>query len=495
MDLSPPGLPDFSPDIPLDNHARETVHLLASGGDERIVLDPVTGLNKYFSGPYPRRVQAFASSTANDMSKEAFARAMELAAAPRASYADRLEALRVRIRSAYRLESGCRIVFAASGTDLEYVALAAAAPDADAGIHNVLLGADEVGSGCRLSANGMFFARTTGRGVPVTPGDPVPGLERVSLVDIPVRCAKGLAHDSKTIAAQVRAEIDTARATGRRALVHIVHGSKTGLILPERPEIDALLAEYGEDVSLVVDACQARITSEALHAYLNRDAIVFLTGSKFMGGPPFSGFALVPPQAAERAGPLPKGLAQVFRRAEWPEGWPGRERLADESNDGLWLRLEASIFELERFQALPLGEVNRTVTAFQQALARELVEPFGLNPVQPFAPGHESEAHAHPIEMRTLATIDISHLPDAHTFDCAQRFHRSLALSGLRLGQPVRSVRTFDGGWAGTIRIGPAMPQFVAWAALDDAALARSLGTTMAGIADALVSHRCEEAV
>lgn len=213
-----------------------------------------------------------------------------------------------------------------------------------------------------------------------------------------------------------------------------------------------------------------------------------------MGGPPFSGFALVPPQAAERAGPLPVGLAQLFRRAEWPHGWPGREQLDDDDNRGLWLRLEASIFELERFQALPLGQVERIVESFQRALARQLVEPFGLNPIEPFAPGHEGEARAHPIEMRTLATIDISRLPEAHTFDCAQRFHRSLALAGLRLGQPVRSVRTADGGWAGTIRIGPPMPQFVEWARLDDAALASTLDAEMAGIADALVTHRCEEA-
>lgn len=487
-------MPDFSSDIPLDRHARETVRLLASGGDERITLDPVTGLNKYFSAPYPRGVQALASSTANDMSPEAFVRAVELAGAPVGTYANRLEALRARIRDAYGLEAGCQIVFAPSGTDLEYVALAAATHDAEAGIHNVLLGADEVGSGCRLSAHGMYFAQTTGRGVPVTPGDRVEGLERVSLVDVPVRCAKGLAHDSETIAAQVRAEIDAALAMGRRALVHIVHGSKTGLILPELPEIDALLAQHGDQVSLIVDACQARITGEALHAYLARGAIVFLTGSKFMGGPPFSGFALVPPQAAKAAGSLPAGLAQVFRRAEWPEGWPGRDRLADEDNAGLWLRLEASIFELERFQALPVGQVQRIVAAFQQALAARIVEPFGLKLVEPFAPGHEGEARIHPIEMRTLATLDLSRLPEARTFDQAQRLHRSLALSGLRLGQPVRSVRTSDGEWGGTIRIGPAMPQFVAWAALDDGALAQALDAAMGGIAEALVNHRVEKA-
>jgi len=494
MSLSPAGLPDFDPDISLDSGARETVRLLASGGDERIVLDPATGLNKYFSGPYPRVARAFASSTANDISRAAFARAVALAAVPAGSYAAQLDALRGRIRAAYRLGPECRIVFAPSGTDLEYVALAATADDAQAGIHNILLGADEVGSGCRLSAHGMYFAATTGCGVAVAPGARVAGLEQVSLVDIPVRCAKGLAHDSETMAARIGAEIAAARAMGRRALVHVVHGSKTGLILPELPEIDRLLAEEGTDLSLVVDACQARITSEALHAYLDRGATVFLTGSKFMGGPPFSGFALVPPQVAERAHTLPAGLGQIFRRAEWPEGWAGREQLADEDNRGLWLRLEAAIFELERFQALPLAQVERIVEAFQQALHRRLVAPFGLTLVEPFALGHEGEAREHPIEMRTLATLDISRLPGARTFDDAQRLHKSLALSGLRLGQPVRSVRTADGEWGGTIRIGPAMPQFVEWARLDDAALTAELDRAVAGIAGALAGHCREKA-
>jgi hypothetical protein len=273
-----------------------------------------------------------------------------------------------------------------------------------------------------------------------------------------------------------------------------VHGSKTGLILPELPEIDRLLAEHGEAISLVVDACQARITSEALHAYLSRGAMVFLTGSKFMGGPPFSGFALIPPQAAEREKALPEGLANVFRRAEWPSGWPGSEQLADEDNTGLWLRLEASIFELERFQALPVGEVERIVGEFQRALTEQLVGPLGLAQVEPFAPGHERDAGEHPIEMRTLATIDISRLPQARSFDDAQRLHKSLALSGLRLGQPVRSVRTPEGGWGGTIRIGPSMPQFVAWARLTDAELARALDEAMAQIAVAFVDRRGEEA-
>ena len=89
---------------------------------------------------------------------------------------------------------------------------------------------------------------------------------------------------------KVRAEVRCAVAEGRHALLHVVHGSKTGLILPKLAEIDALRSEFGDAMSLVVDACQARIARTAVGEYLERGAVVLLTGSKFMGGPPFSRF-------------------------------------------------------------------------------------------------------------------------------------------------------------------------------------------------------------
>ena len=47
--------------------------LMTMGGDARIVLDPGSGLNRYFSAPRPSKVLAFASSTANDISAAAYA--------------------------------------------------------------------------------------------------------------------------------------------------------------------------------------------------------------------------------------------------------------------------------------------------------------------------------------------------------------------------------------------------------------------------------------
>jgi hypothetical protein len=474
----------------------EAVQLMTEGCDARIVLNPETGLNRYYSAPRPSASLAYASSTANDIGAAAFARVEEVLAeigvapAP-AVYAARLGAMRGRIRAAYNVPDDVAIVFAPSGTDLEYVALSLVAGRAPGGTNAVLLGADEVGSGCIYSAHGRYFANETALCLPVAPGEPVRGLGDtiVDLLDVPVRDRDGRVRASAEIAARMDASIAAASAASRHSLVHIVHGSKTGLILPALEDVDALRDRHGEAATLVVDACQARITSPAVADYLARDAIVFITGSKFMGGPPFSGFALVPAALAARAPALPEGLATIFRRAEWPAGWPGAEILPETVNIGLLLRLEASLFELERFQALEVDTVWRVIHAFHAAVRSEIVGPTPARRVAPYPPGHVEDANTHPIEMRTLSTLDLSALkPGGASFEDAQGWHKAMALAGVRVGQPVKCVRLSDGRWGATLRIGLSMGQVVDAAGLDDAALATRFETDMAALRAALVA-------
>jgi hypothetical protein len=466
---------------------------MTTGGDARIVLHPQTGLNRYHSAPRPGDVLAYASSTANDISAEAFAHVEALLAKmgpdlAGADYTRRLETLRGRIRQAYAVPGEVDVVFAPSGTDLEYVALACAAGRASGGTHNILLGADEVGSGCIHSAFGRYFARETALGVATIPGDPVPGVgeTHVEMIDVPVRDDRGRARPSAEIAARMEAAIRGAEADGRHVLVHVVHGSKTGLILPDVGDLERLRHLHGDCVTFVVDACQARITSPAIADYLARGAIVFVTGSKFMGGPPFSGFALVPPGFRESARPLAHGLATVFRRGEWPEGWPGAQALEDGANPGLLLRLEASIFELERFQRLSVDEVTRVILCFHQAVREEIVEKTPAHRVAPYPPGEKETADTHPIEMRTLSTLDLSEFAGGATFDDSTRWHQALLAHGVRLGQPVKCVKLNDGNWGATLRIGLSMPMVVERAALGDEALKRSFVEDMARVRKAL---------
>ena len=102
---------------------------MTEGGDARIGLDPATGLNRYFSAPRPRDVLAYASSTANDISPAAYAEAERVLGAlgpglrPK-TIAPGWRRCGGRIRAAYGLADDVAMVFAPSGTDLEYVALA-----------------------------------------------------------------------------------------------------------------------------------------------------------------------------------------------------------------------------------------------------------------------------------------------------------------------------------------------------------------------------------
>lgn len=465
---------------------------MTQGGDARILLDPETKLNRYHSGPYPRELIALASSTANDLSADAMdylanrfgenAEKLDDCAA----YGAFLDGARRQLRDAYGLDDATDIFFAASGTDLEYVALLATAGRSPSGICNLLLGSDEVGSGCIHSAAGKYFANETPLGHACEPGAPVAGLPPIHLGDFPVRDEAGTAFNSEQISEAMSARIETALADGQHPLIHIVHGSKTGLVLPHLDDIDALTECFGDRLSYVVDACQARITSTAIADYLARGIIVFLTGSKFMGGPPFSGFALLPAGIVKVAAPMPAGMVHIFRRAEVPDGWAGRNILDDEGNAGLALRLGASLFELERFQKLGPADVTRVVTAFGAATDR-LASNLEIAKVSSAAPGESEWPSEHPIEMQTLVTLDLSH--DAGgvqqrdlSFDDATRIHKALIENGIRLGQPVRCVRLSDGRWGATLRIGLSMPQVCRFHQLDDATLVSTLNGMTAEI-------------
>jgi len=63
----------------------------------------------------------------------------------------------------------------------------------------------------------------------------------------------------------------------------------------------------GADV--IVDACQARIEPETVAAYLRRGWPVIVTGSKFFGGPAFSGAVIFPRERLPMGGRCPLSLA------------------------------------------------------------------------------------------------------------------------------------------------------------------------------------------
>lgn len=460
--------------------------MLATGGDGRILIPAGAATNIYGASTFPRDMLAYSATTANDISLDAFAHLHNIVATWREGrslspegYAESLETVRKRIRAVYGLADSVAIILAPSGTDLEYVALHLAGSRAGRKITNILLGADEVGSGCRLAASGRYFASETVLADQIQRGAEIAGLEDTRLADVAVRTPDGKSRSSRAICTEVDAAIQASTADGRHALVHIVHGSKTGLVLPDFEGIDGLRLRHGDAISLVVDACQARISDRSIRSYLGRGAIVFVTGSKFMGGPPFSGIALVP-QGFSGDAPLAKGFATLFRRAEWPVGWHCADGLEQSANAGLLLRIEAALFELERFVALDPKSVNAVIASFSTA-TRHLAQAMGAALVT-------CSTYVGALESATMATLDLTPLTGTPDFAKAQRWQRVLAARGVRLGQPVKCVRLPDDRWGGTLRISLSMPVIAQLATLERSACDARLLGDMNRIADILTA-------
>ncbi|MBA3941621.1 MAG: hypothetical protein C0520_10460, partial [Sphingopyxis sp.] len=247
MLLSPKS---FDKNAPRSNsrHAERLASALVSGGDARIRLD-AQGRNQYYASAVPSDALAYGSSTISSISDHAFqtliAQWGDRLDQPVAAdhYAEGLAALRHRLTAYFGLAetmADTAIVFAASGTDLEYVGLAAALDGRP--LTAVLLGRDEVGSGCIHSAAGRFFAGETATGARVVAQAAIdPAFAGTELIDVAVRDAAGRPRSSAAVAAELSLHVERAEANGRRAVVHVVHGSKSGLTLPALADVEWLV--------------------------------------------------------------------------------------------------------------------------------------------------------------------------------------------------------------------------------------------------------------
>ncbi len=482
-----------------------TSTLMSQGGDDRITIDERSGLNAYGCAPSPMTSVMYSSSTASAISADAYrhVQAYHFRLRQRLQqetahdiYAGELEEARSRIRAAYRLSRTTDIAFGPSGTDLEYLALALALQSGQP-VCNLVVEVEEVGSGCQFSQAGKYFAPRTAQGKAVAKGDPLPGFapERISVRTLKMRSDTGPVQGCRAHGEALSHAIAEALERGQRPLLHVIHRSKTGIIAPDLAELDALSGRFGGRIDVVVDACQGRISPDAIEGYLRRGAMVFITGSKFFGGPPFSAFALVPPRLSQRMNgdhAAPTGLADFFALAEMPGAWRAcRSILPRSANFGMLLRLEAALFEIGRFFALPDDRAEAVIKAFNAAIGKlgsdlpfQLVDAATADDLR----GHDPS----PLDRKMLHVVELT-LPDPHTgkpldFDQARALYRLLyhdisahfanpddiltASEICHLGQPVRCLWRADGTAAPTLRFALSAPLIASLSGLDREELA-----------------------
>ncbi|GGI29465.1 hypothetical protein [Bradyrhizobium guangdongense] len=339
--------------------------LLVSGGDGRLALDPKERVNGYGCAPSPEsEIWNFASSTASTISRPGYDRAAmareelvhkSLFDEVEIAFDRRCEDMREELRGHFQLPPRVDIVLSPSGTDSQLHALFLAHAVLGAPPVTIVVGADQTGSGTIHTARGHHFSAMMASGVAVRKDGAIAGLAGDSIA-VPLLDAAGFAMRGDADAAVVRT-IEDSLAQGRRVLLHIMDSSKLGWRAPSAACLDEIARRWPRKVQVVVDACQARLGRRRLRSYLDRGYMVLITGSKFFGGPAFSGALLVPKgisRALDRIEGIAPGFFDYAGRCDWPMAWTAlRSRFERRPNFGQWLRWEAALADIGNYYAVP----------------------------------------------------------------------------------------------------------------------------------------------
>jgi len=386
LSVHPPeaGLPDLF--APLDD-------LLVGGGDPRLALDHIGGCNGYGCSPSPApQLLCFGSSTASPISERAYARTER--ARERLMHAAiglglhealdrRTEEMRHELRAHLQLPADVEIIFSPSGTDSQLHALALTRALLGERLTTILVAADQTGSGTAATARGHHFNSQTASGIAVRKDAPIAGLACESIA-LPLCGDAELAPRTDHPQAVLDA-VKAVAARGHAAMLQIMDSSKLGWRAPDQDCLDVIARRWPGRVQLVVDGCQMRLGRRWLRGYLDRGAMVLITGSKFYGGPAFSGALLVPgmlSRALQRCGAVAEGLFDYIGRSDWPMTWTAlRARSEPRSNLGQWLRWEAALEEIAAYHQVPDGFRAFALRALGQAVESRLVQSPLLRPV------------------------------------------------------------------------------------------------------------------
>lgn len=447
---------------------RSAHELMAMGGDHRIIINDEIGLNIYGCKPYPSNTISYSSSTGSNISSSAYSFIRSYLDYLRKEcgktedkngfFINEYEKLRQRIKDFYELDPTNEIVFGPSGTDVEFIALAISRKHNNQGVHNIILGANEVGSGIENAAKGCYFSPETPKGKTVKVGAVIEGFESydISTAYLPIRTSGGNVISDKDLMHNFVVEINNALKENKRPLIHVIHSSKTGLILPSWDTILEMKNIFGKEIDIIVDACQGRLSIYSLNRYLSFGAMVLLTGSKFLSGPPFSGALILPGFLSRRIKnieDLPIGLSSIFGQTEFPIQWQNPECVEfDFINIGLLLRWKAAIYEMNKIFKIPNHRLKYVIDRFRDQVRQMVEDTNFLSLVHEDVKELPDYVYRRsPFELNTICTIQVKLLNESIDPTVIKCIHKALysdltsLISGecdlktaIQLGQPVK---------------------------------------------------------
>lgn len=316
---------------------------LTAGDDERLIIDPESGRNRYGCPALPDpQLCALGSSTASPISPAALLAAeallhqlqSDLITAPaEAVYARESARIGHELRTLCQLDDlpGLTVALTASGTEAHQTAARLLALNCGSPLSILTVAAEETGSGI-IAAVAPHAATTS---------------------TVALRLANGTPRDAADIDADFTRLAEQSIAAGQHLLLVLADVSKSGLIAPSPAQAAELHRRWPGRCDILVDACQFRLPGFALRQYLEQGFTVAITGSKFFGGPSFSG-ALLTPATGQ------------------PPSTDSRP-----PNFGLLLRWQAALSEMRAFHAI----CNDDIKLFFNELSHSLQVRLEQSPV------------------------------------------------------------------------------------------------------------------
>jgi hypothetical protein len=433
-----------------------------NGKDDRLnILGD--GMTKYGCHTKPYSHMSYSSCTASTISMEAYTHIHDYVKnnldINKGHYNEEFQMIRDSLRGVLGLEDNIDICLSSSGTDLEMLPYTFIPKGSN--VCNIIVGAEEVGSGTVLAAEGRLFSEVNSGNLNMQKGDMLEGFEKfnIEIVKIPIRDEEGIALLEEDILNRISNVLDSNQNASTYNIIHSVFHSKTGLIKPSPNNLIELVKNIKNSI-IVVDACQFRISRETINKLLEQECIVFITGSKFFAGPTFSAAALIPEKLRDHAARnsyIPSGLNFLFGRELFPKRWNSVDSFEYGSNLGLLLRWKAALFEMQLFNSLSQARIMKTVLIFNECIQKIEIKYPNIVIYSDISQNETKEYDS--LMSQTILTFGFT--KPKIDLDISKKIYKELIGNNwlnkdfpysIHLGQPVK-VKKLEENWLGTLRI------------------------------------------
>ena len=349
------------------------LEILTSGCDERVFIHETTNANKYHLNPLKfDKLLHRGSCTCGTLTADAYKVGLEfLKNYEDSKYESILKNQSQRLKAMLIDESiDFDVFYGPSGSDLMYLPLLFQyIIDPNKKIINIVSCPEELGSGSKAAAEGLYFSEWSQYGKPLPIGKNVSEKINSEVFYLPARNENGNIVDRNQAIRDLINKFPNELIIG-----NLVFGSKSGI----KDDL-AIIDEFKEGIMWVVDMCQFRTDRKLIYELISKGAMISITGSKFYQAPPFCGALLVPKYWSEKIKDKDASILETYNTLFTSYDYPlefekMRKNLPDFKNIGLRLRWEIALCEMESFLAFPQEKSNALIRRWNQVVIGRLAQ-------------------------------------------------------------------------------------------------------------------------